>query len=104
MRISIVLNNGTRVAAKHPDGTGFVLIPKCPNPKCNAAPCRVMGDGRVRHDHDTYYVRAIALCCTDQTQIVDIGEMQTKVETFFGIEEDEAVLVHGRARVYGADG
>lgn len=100
MKISIVLNSGVRVAAKRPDGADFVLILKCPNPKCNAAPCRVRGDGVRHHDHDTYYVRAIALCCTDQTQIVDIGGMRVKMDTLFGIVEDEAVLTYGRPRVY----
>jgi hypothetical protein len=107
VKVSIVLNNGTRVPAKRPDGADFVMIPKCPNPECGAAPCKVMGDGRVTHDNgygahcDTYRVRAIAQCCTNDKQIVDIGVMETKVDTIFGIDEDIAVGM--RVRVYGGE-
>lgn len=107
MKISIVLNSGERVAAKRPDGADFVLILKCPNTACNAAPCKVKGDGRVTHDAgygahcNTYRVRAIAQCCTNDRQIVDIGVMETQVDTMFGIDEDIAVGL--RVRVYGGE-
>lgn len=103
MKVTIKRNNGDRIAAKVAENGNFVTIPKCPNPACSAEPCRIRGDGKTHHDHDTYYVRAVAQCCTDEKQIVDIGEMQVETDTLFGIDEDEAVLVHGRARVYGQD-
>lgn len=108
MKVTIELNNGTRVLAKVAENGAFATIQKCPNPACNAEPCRVRGDGVITHDHgygaqfNTYYVRAIAQCCTDETQIVDIGEMQVQVNTMFGLDEDIAVL-EGRPRVYGRD-
>jgi hypothetical protein len=107
MSVTIVFNGGARVVAKWQPNVNHVTIPRCPF--CGAEPGRVRGDGNVDHDHgygahyDTYRVRAIAQCCTDETRIVDLGEMHVKVDTMFGIDEDEAVLVHGRARVYGSD-
>ncbi len=107
MKISIVLNSGVRVAAKRPDGADFVLIAKCPNPACKSEPCKVRGDGRVTHDagygptFNTYRVRAIAQCCTNDEQIVDLGVMETEVNTMFGIDEDIAIGL--RCRVYGRD-
>ncbi|HWK09732.1 MAG TPA: hypothetical protein VNR64_06770 [Vicinamibacterales bacterium] len=105
MRISIILNNGIRVPAKRFDNADFVTIRRCPNQDCRTEPCRVRGDGSVSHDHgygadcNTYRVRAIALCCTDEDQIVDIGVMEVQVETVFGIDEDIAATM--RVRVYG---
>lgn len=107
MKISVVLNDGARVSATRTDGADFVLIPKCPNPKCAATPCKVKGDGRVTHDtgygaqNDTYRVRAIAQCCTNDKQVVDIGVMETKMKTMFGIDEDIAIGL--RCRVYGGE-
>lgn len=107
MRISIVLNSGPRVAAKRPDGADFVLIPRCPNPACGAEPCKVKGDGNVSHDVgygancNTYRVRAIAQCCTHDKQIVDLGVMETQVDTMFGIDDDIAIGL--RCRVYGGE-
>ncbi len=52
---------------------------------------RVVGD---RHyESDAYCVRCHA----------EIGVVRAYPDTLFGIEEDEAVLVHGRARVYGGE-
>lgn len=47
------------------------------------------------HTHDTYHCEAIALCCGKRW-----GRIAVRVETMFGIEEDEAMLKNGRARVY----
>lgn len=93
VKISILAADG-RIAAKRPSPSAdYVVIPHCP--ACTAEPCHVRGKGVSHHDHDTYYSRAVALCCS-----ADIGELQATVDTIFGIEEDNAVLVHGRARVY----
>lgn len=50
---------------------------------------------------DTYRVRAIALCCTDDKEIVDIGVMEVKVSTMFGIDED--IAVGARVRIYDGE-
>jgi hypothetical protein len=87
---------GNTYKAKRPHATAdYVVIRTCP--KCEVEPCRVQGGGVTHHDHDTYFSRAICLACE-----ADIGEIRTKVETMFGIEEDNAVL-NGRCRVYGGD-
>lgn len=93
MRVAVVDAAGQRHSASLPfAGADHVVIARCPD--CGQAPCRVRGTGITHHDHDTYYARAVALCCR-----AAIGGMETKVETIFGIKEDEAVL-NGRPRVY----
>jgi hypothetical protein len=64
-------------------------------PSCGApAPIIVRGLGVDSHDHDTYQARARHLGCD-----AVIGALRTKVDTIFGIEEDERVLA-GPWRVY----
>ncbi len=47
------------------------------------------------HSRDTYRATALCFNCGHQ-----IGTLEAQVDTIFGIDEDEAMLVHGRARVY----
>ncbi|TMQ09574.1 MAG: hypothetical protein E6J90_14075 [Deltaproteobacteria bacterium] len=69
----------------------YVTIAACPS--CHAAQPQIRGTGITHHDHNTYYARAVAQCCGAALR------METRVDTIFGIEEDERVL-RGRARVY----
>jgi len=55
---------------------------------------KVRGNGIQRRTHDTYFARAVALCCDKE-----IGTLETRVDTIFGIEEDERVT-SGPWRVY----
>jgi hypothetical protein len=71
-----------------------VRLPRCP--ACGAEPAHARGTGITHHDHDSYYARAVSLCCKQ-----DIGEMRTRVDTIFGIDEDRAFFAEVRARVYG---
>ena len=71
----------------------FVLVEDCVCPNCNGS-LKARGDGNVTHDFDTYYAFAHCVCCGGA-----VGQLQTKVNTIFGIDEDNAVL-NGRARVY----
>jgi len=65
-------------------------------PECKAeAPIDIRGRGIKSHDHDTYYADAEHVGCGGS-----LGTLHAKVDTIFGIEEDEAMLKHGRARVY----
>ncbi len=93
MKISIRLPDGRAISARLEEGGAAVVVPTCPS--CGADAARVRGLGVTHHDHDTYYARARGLCCTQV-----IGTMETTVDTLFGIEEDERVLLHGRCRVY----
>lgn len=64
-------------------------------PGCGATPFLVHGEGLTRHTTDTYRANGRAKCCGDA-----VGYLYAKVDTLFGIEEDDAVLRFGRARVY----
>jgi hypothetical protein len=89
---------GTTLKATHPQpGAEHVVVEleACPNCR-KAAPLRVLGRAKRIESHDTYAAEAIALCCG-----TTIGVVRVKVETLFGLDEDEAVLTDGRARVYG---
>jgi hypothetical protein len=65
------------------------------------APCgwcgsmHVRGTGKSIESRDTYRADAVCFDCGASR-----GVLRVKVDTLFGLEEDEAVL-HGRARVYG---
>lgn len=64
-------------------------------PVCKATPFSAGGvKGTMARGHDTFEARAGCLVCG-----VVSGKLVVKVDTIFGIEEDERVL-HGRARVY----
>jgi hypothetical protein len=67
-----------------------VGCPHCKTP----SPIDVRGKGIRSHDHDTYYADAEHIGCGGS-----LGQMRVKVDTIFGIEEDERVL-NGRCRVY----
>jgi hypothetical protein len=96
MKVSIVDASGQRHRARVAENGEFATIAACPS--CGAAPCEVQGTGITHHNYDTYFAPAVARCCGN-----GIGTIEAKVDTFFGIEEDEAVLRHGRARVYGGE-
>lgn len=89
----IVIISDSKVTAKLPfHGADHVIVQVCP--ACSTEVARARGLGISHRDHDTYYAAARMECCGAE------GRMEARVETIFGIEEDEAVLVHGRARVY----
>jgi len=92
MKIAFVHDEKRHTAKLPYDGAAHVEIEACP--ACREAPAKVAGEGVSHHDHDTYYAPARTLCCGAR------GELRTTVSTVFGIEEDEAVLLRGRARVY----
>lgn len=98
MKITMVFSDGSRRAARLPfDRADHVVIDDeaCPHGCEGSLPLRVRGTaGSMRHDHDTRYADAIALCCGNR-----VGWIEAKVSTVFGIEEDERVLA-GPWRVY----
>lgn len=96
----VILDDGARHPARAVPGTArrnpyFTIESPCPHGCRIREPLPVKPGGAMRHDHDTYYADAIALCCLRR-----VGSMEQRVETMFGIDEDEAVL-NGRCRVYG---
>ena len=96
MKVTIHMHgDGGSHAARLPySGADHVLADlACPACKA-AAPIQVRGRGITSRDHDTYYADAEHQGCGAL-----LGRMHTKVDTIFGVEEDERVL-NGRARVY----
>lgn len=94
MIVTVVLE-GRRLATYPPaPGAPHVALRAEQCPACGREGCAARGLGVARHDRDTYYAPGQLVCCGAAVEI------QARVDTLFGIEEDEAILVHGRARVY----
>ncbi len=92
MKIKVITLDDQSFDATLPyDGAAFVTIERCP--LCGVADCNVVGR-ETTHTHDVYQAEAKALCCEKR-----IGRIEVKVDTVFGIEEDERVL-GGPWRVY----
>lgn len=92
MRITVVIRD-QRIQGRieHPEARSCVIA-RCP--ACGATKALVSGTGITHHNHNTYFAPARTLCCQAPATI------EAKVDTLFGIDEDLAVLVHGRPRVY----
>jgi hypothetical protein len=60
---------------------------------CKCGSSRVQGRD-MHHDHDTHYATAHCAECGAR-----VGRLAAKVDTIFGIDEDDRVL-NGRPRVY----
>lgn len=94
--MKVVLETGAvTLAVRTERGLPYAFVEtECP--ACGApAPFKVAGKERRVASHDTYVADAHAVCCKKH-----VGTLRVKVETLFGVAEDEAVLTHGRARVY----
>lgn len=91
MKVTIIDADEHRHPARIAENGKHVTIAACP--ACGAGHPAIRGTGRTHHDHDTYYARARAACCGAELR------METAVDTIFGIDEDERVLL-GRCRVY----
>ena len=84
-----------------PNDGGIVSLPMPPDGSpdvdtgkpCACDATRVRGIDPT-HDYDTYTSQAICVGCGAHR-----GKLRVKVDTLFGIDEDNAVL-HGRCRVY----
>jgi hypothetical protein len=96
MKITVEIDGFRHLArAPHAEADHVVLVgvPKCPKCK-HEAPVKVAGAHKRIESHDTYAADATLLCCKQR-----VGAMRVKVDTIFGIEEDERVL-NGPWRVY----
>lgn len=92
--------DGRKLVAKQPfPNADHVRVPSCDTcPACKQTfedGLPVVGSGKHIENHDTYKATAHGKCCGKV-----IGVIRAKVPTIFGLEEDEAVLIHGRCRVY----
>lgn len=91
-KIWLDTSTGRRAIVGQPAPTFATFSGACPC--CRAVPFRVAGEGQEREGHDTYAARARCIDCDKH-----VGTVHARVDTIFGIEEDERVL-HGRCRVY----
>lgn len=63
---------------------------------CGVVPFKVRGHEQHPSDDDrAIEAVAMSLCCGR-----DVGTLRVETDTLFGVREDQAVLGHGRARVY----
>lgn len=95
--VRLVANNGESFPLKTNDGAPTATV-KTECPSCATSPLEVSGRGMHIGARDEYHADAVAKCCG-----ADVGRIVVRVSTMFGLEEDHAVLVHGRPRVYGGD-
>ncbi len=100
MKVSLKAIAGHLIAIKQPDA-GVCSSIECLDyycVECGMSPMHVAGTGMHfasgKDRHDTY--EAIA-CCTQCR--VRVGTLRVRMNTLFGIEEDERVL-NGRCRVF----
>lgn len=65
-------------------------------PLCKAQPFKVQGTGaRPSSDDRAREASAVAVCCGRA-----VGTIRAEADTLFGMREDQAVLEHGRCRIY----
>lgn len=94
LRTTIKLDDKEVELTREADGLRAFFESDCP--RCSAkGPTYVGGKGMRIASHDTYQADGVALCC-----MKPLGIITAYMSTLFGLEEDEAVTVRGRARVY----
>ena len=71
------------------EGAAYANVPDQDCPHC-AKPLQVQGTGKRIASRDTYAANAICTSCEKP-----VGELQVKVNTLFGLEEDERVFSMG---------
>ncbi len=92
MSWTIEVDGAVHVGHRLDSGTVWTKTWHCP--KCNTNAVR--SGAREIESRDTYRADAHCAGCRRPS-----GVLRCKTDTFFGLEEDEAVLLWGRARVYG---
>lgn len=94
MRVILETADGEHELEQTPSGDAAAAAVPCP--ACGAASVRVQGTGRSIGPGGRHYrATAVAVCCG-----ATVGTIRAYPDTLFGLHEDEAVLVHGRCRVY----
>lgn len=96
MKITVEID-GKRFDGKLPFDNAPHVETKATCPCCGATDISVRGDGLHIESHDTYAANAIHYA---ENCMKKVGTIRVQMSTIFGLEEDERILVHGRARVY----
>ena len=92
MKITVTIDNHVHQArvpyesAEYVHVRGFAKCPRCGEDQ-EGEPLHVRGTGKRIESRDTYVTDAIVMCCRRP-----VGIMRVKVDTLFGIEEDENVF------------
>lgn len=94
MIVTLKPREGASIRAAVVESGEHVVVALCPS--CGASDARVRGTGIRDRTHDTYVAAARCLECGSE-----VGDLRCKMDTIFGLSEDEAVLSYGRGRVYG---
>jgi hypothetical protein len=96
MPTSITLINGADVRPVIPSEDGKAATAEGPCPCCGVKPFALAGAGmRIADDDRAYEADGQCVACGKP-----VGIIRAEVDTLFGLREDQAVLTHGRARVY----
>jgi hypothetical protein len=93
MKTSIIIKRKRYKVTIPYEGCNFVIVPNQNCQHCGEE-LKVQGKGNHIASHDTYAANAHCVNCKKV-----IGELQVKVDTIFGLEEDERVLC-SRYKVY----
>jgi len=95
VRVYLETDSGRREAKRPHANAAFVYCPmEKGGPTCVCGGNAFHGDGDIQRGREEYRVRARCNGCGAK-----LGTIVTEVDTLFGIEEDERVLL-GRCRVY----
>jgi hypothetical protein len=96
VKVYLEVNGERREAVVEPNPSDPHVVVAGACPACQASPFKVAGvPGSMTHDRDTCRAPASCTGCS-----APAGQLVVVMDTLFGIEEDRAVLVDGRARVY----
>lgn len=89
MKITLKMKGSTHKVKLPYEGASYAEIPDMKCPHCHED-LTVQGTGKHIASHDTYAADAICVKCKKF-----VGELQAKVNTLFGIEEDQRVFSMG---------
>jgi len=97
MKITLLMGgpDGSSLKVVPPfEGSDHANVPGAKCPHCNHEPLQIQGTGKHIKNHSTYAAGAVCTSCDKY-----VGEINAKVNTLFGIEEDELVFRMG-AKIY----
>lgn len=93
-KTTLTRGEDVRLVTAHDEGRSATAEGTCPH--CAAEPFAIAGTGRrIAADDRAYEADGVCVACRQP-----VGLIRAEVNTLFGLHEDEAVLCHGRARVY----
>ena len=89
MKTTLVMADGRHKVVTPYEGAAYANVPDVDCPHCKK-PLQVQGTGKHIDSYDTYAATAICTACEKA-----VGKLEVKVNTLFGLEEDERVFSMG---------